>query len=305
MASELLVNTACPACQSTDIVKVNDFKMKQKGNGVLPDDYCVLECKNCGLWFKNQFPSAEALTQYYNALSLSNDQWNYEGRLPHEQRLDVVLKQLPKGSTVLDVGCWTGRLLSLHKHVHKFGIEPNGASAEIARKNGLHILGPAPSEQYLGDYKFDLITMIDVFEHLDRPADVIKTLVHHLRPGGRFIFVTGRTDCFPVRLTGTSYWYFSVIPDHIVFLNRKFVNWLRTELVIKSITAEPMCHYHFNFKKYLKEVVWLYIWRYANPNSPWGPKAFFKLPVFNRFANLKEIIICTNWKDHYFVTIKK
>jgi SAM-dependent methyltransferase len=305
MDSELQVNTKCPACQSTNIATVNNFRMPQKGTGVLPADFCVFECNNCGLWFKDKFPSSRALTEYYQALALSNDQWNYEDRLPHEEKLDKILKSLPKGANVLDVGCWTGRLLSTHKHVHRFGIEPNVESAEIAKKNGIHILGTTASNQSLETYKFDLITMIDVFEHLNNPFEILTILTNHLKPGGRLIVVTGRTDSFPINLVGSTYWYFSIIPDHIVFLNRKFVNWLKTSLTVRSVKATPMCHYHFKIMKFVKEMFWLMIWRFANPNSPFGVKGFFKLPIFKRFKNLQDIIICTNWKDHYFVTIQK
>lgn len=297
--------TNCPACHSDDIHTVEPFRVKQKGAGALPDDYIIFECTNCGLWFKDEFPPEEKLIKYYQGLSLSDDNWDYEKRLPHEKKLDDLLSTQPAGTTVLDVGCWTGRLLSIHTHLKRYGIEPNHDSAKIATEKGLDILGVTVTEQTLAGQSFDIITLIDVFEHLNNPVEIIEILLNHLTPNGKIVIVTGRTDSFPVKLVSTTYWYFSVVPDHIVFLNKRFVNWLQQHFACKSVTAVPMCHYNFNFRKYTWELTWLLIWRYLNPNSPFKKSKLARLPIFKRFANWQDIIICTNWKDHYYITIQK
>jgi len=55
----------------------------------------------------------------------------------------------------------------------------------------------------------------------------------------------------------------------------------------------------------MHELAWLIIWRYMNPNSPFKKSSLSRLPIFKRFANLQDIIICNNWKDHYYITIQK
>lgn len=298
-------NNSCPGCGSSDIGMINSFNVKQAGNDSLPERYFMLSCRVCGLWFKDQRPTADALKKFYQMLSISKDQWNYELRLPHERKIDEILKTVPTGSNVLDVGCWTGRLLSIHKDLIRYGVEPNPGAAKIARENGIDILAETVTSLSLREIKFDVITLIDVFEHLDNPVQVIDQLISSLALGGKLIIVTGRTDSFPVRLAQSTYWYFSVIPDHIVFLNRKFVDWMRQHFVVTSISAEPLRHYNFSLKKFFWETSWLMVWRYVNPNSPFQKKTWFKHRVFGRFSKWKDIPICTSFRDHYFITIVK
>lgn len=302
---EFILNNRCPACNSEAISQVNDFSVSNRNKGVFPDYYRVFVCHNCHLWFKDRFPREDAIVQHYNDLQLTDDPWDYHHRLPHEIKLDHEFRNLSDKAKVLDVGCWTGRLLAEHPELDRYGIEPNPQSSSVAAGKGIHILGRTVTEEVLGNIKFDLITMIDVFEHLNTPVEVVKLLVRHLNSGGKLVIVTGNTDSFPVRLVRSTYWYMSVVPDHIVFLNRKFISWLQGQLDVSSVYVTPIRHYHFQFRKYLKELAWLLIWRYADPNSPFKRLAIFKLPIFRRFANFKDIIICTNWRDHYYVVFEK
>ncbi|MDR3680796.1 MAG: class I SAM-dependent methyltransferase [Flavipsychrobacter sp.] len=269
---------------------IDDFDVHQLSNGIFPSKYRLLECQKCKLWFKDKFPIEAKVHQHYNNLDLENDLWNYEKRLPHEKKLDKILKRLPSKAKVLDVGCWTGRLLSAHPRLERFGIEPNPDAAALALERGIHVLGPTVTSETMSGNTFDLVTMIDVFEHLTNPLDIIKLITRQLRPNGKLIIVTGRTNCLPVRLARSTYWYFSIVPDHLVFLNKKFVKTLKNRLSLKSVNAEGIIHYPFLFTKHLRELAWLFIWRFGNPNSPFKRLRVFKLGIFKRFAYLKDIL---------------
>jgi|GEM_PF-1369983 len=304
MTANLVANSRCPSCHSYNIVPVDNFVVEQVSDGIFPGQYRVFSCKKCSLWFKDQFPEEEAIKRHYNRLELAEDLWDYKHRLPHEKKLDKVLRDLPKRAKVLDVGCWTGRLLEVHTHLERCGIEPNPESAAVAATKGVKILGTSATEDTLRGNTFDVITMIDVFEHLTAPTEIIKLLVRHLRPNGRLVVVTGRTNSFPVRLARSTYWYFSMVPDHIVFLNKRFVTVLKERLGLKSVKATAITHYPFQLKKHIKELAWLLIWRFANPNSPFKSR-LSRSPLFKRFARFKDTIICTTWRDHYYIVFEK
>lgn len=292
---------SCPACGSGSNKEVSEFSFFQDGKGFFSNSYNVLECSECRLWFKNNIPSKETITGYYESLPSDGIDWDYKGRLPHEEKIDRILFDLFPQAKVLDVGCWTGRLLAPHKSIDRFGIEPNELSSKVAEGKGIKILGNIVNEETLLGHMFDAISMVDVFEHLNNPFDVIEVLLKHLTPGGKLIIVTGASDSTPFQLAGISYWYYSLIPDHIVFMNTGFINWLRKKFTGFSIEVERVRHFAFNNKKFIKEMAWLFIWRYLNPNSPFKRNKLQKILSAKKFSDFKEVIICSNQKDHFFV----
>ncbi len=295
----------CPACSSSRSRPVDNFSTTQPSTNFFPDSYTLHSCEDCGLWFKNYASVALNVQEYYNRLNLVSSNWNYPQKLPHEKKLDVLLSKLPDKARVLDVGCWTGRLLSSHTNLQRFGIEPNDSSARIARENGLEIVGPGVDSLKESGQKYDLILLIDVFEHLPDPTGTIQTLTQCLELGGRLLIITGRANCIPVKLAGSTYWYFSTNPDHIIFLNKKFLNWLGLKYPSLKITAKGIRHYNFTLKRFSFELLWLTSWRFLNPNSPFKKTALQKAGIFKNLENVKEITMCTSWHDHYLVEIKK
>jgi SAM-dependent methyltransferase len=295
----------CPACSSSRINPLSNYRFWQKGSSYLPTDYQMLVCSTCGLWFKDNLPSEETLKRHYESLNVEVDPWNYSGRLPHERKLDEILNKLPDGSKVLDVGCWTGRLLaSHHSRLKVYGIEPNASAATVAKQNGLHILGSEVTGNLSSFDSFDCITIVDVFEHLLEPMQTLGYLVSALAPSGKLLIVTGRTDCLPVWLAGISYWYF-LYSDHLVFLNRRFTSWLQEKMPEVKVNYSSLRHFDFKWSQFFYEFAWLLCWRLLSPYSPFRKYALHQLPGFKRFERLQKPLLCKMWKDHALVEIKK
>jgi SAM-dependent methyltransferase len=300
-----MISLHCPACSSIKAENSLPNQLKQSGSDYLPSNYYLLECDHCGLVFKDKMPSLENLKKHYQSLDALIGGWNYAERLPHERKIDKILSNLPDNSQVLDVGCWIGRLLSEHRDRLKiYGIEPNSSAAKIAKDNGLIILGTEVTTQLRSQYSFDCITMVDVFEHLPNPIDVLDNLISSLKISGKLVIVTGQTDCLPAWFIGSSYWYFA-IPDHLVFLNRRFANWLQKRNATIKVTYVPVRHFDFTWNRRFFELAWLICWRFLSPHSPFPKPDFYKLPGFRRFQRLQQPIICGTWKDHALLHIER
>ncbi|MBR8835802.1 MAG: class I SAM-dependent methyltransferase [Stigonema ocellatum SAG 48.90 = DSM 106950] len=297
--------TQCPVCSSYYIRIHSHYRLKQNGDSDLPSDYQLLVCSTCGLWFKDNLLTEESLRHHYENIQVELSHWNYSERLPHEQKIDDILSKLPEASKVLDVGCWTGRLLTPHYPKLKVhGIELNTSAAAVARQNGLYILGSDVTEDLASFGPFDCITMVDVFEHLREPMKILSNLICALSQGGRLLIVTGRTDCLSIRLAGSTYWYFSC-PEHLIFLNHKVANWLDKNMPNVRVCFKPIRHFKFKLSRFLFEFLWLICWRFLSPHSPFPKLTLYKLHWFKRFELLKEPVVCGMWKDHALFTIEK
>ena len=296
-------NLVCPACESKAVKAHSIGRVPQKSE-YLPSDYQLMVCSHCNLWFKDNIPSVTQLKQHYCDLNIDTSPWNYSDRGPHEQHLDTVLSTLPDQAKVLDIGCWTGRLLSYHfPRLQVYGIEPNSAAAHISEQSGLKILASEVTTELARFGLFDCITMVDVFEHLPNPIDTIKILISVLAVGGKILIVTGQTDCIPVWIIGSSYWYFTC-PDHMIFLNQKFCDWLQQNFQNTNVSYQTIRHFPFHIRRFFYELVWLIAWRFGSPHNSLPKLALHKLPVLSRLDRLREPLVCTTWKDHALLKIQ-
>lgn len=92
---------------------------------------------------------------------------------------------------VLDAGCGTGVLLQQIDHLGSVeGVDLSDAALDFCRKRGLTNVRQADVTRLpFGDATLDVITALDVIEHLDDDTAALREWHRVLRPGGRiFIF---------------------------------------------------------------------------------------------------------------------
>ncbi len=97
---------------------------------------------------------------------------------------------LPDAARILDVGCGTGGNLAM---LRSFGqieaMEMDDEARQLAneRQQGSVLPGRLPNHLPCFANRFDLITLLDVLEHIDDDQAALATLRERLTPGGRLL----------------------------------------------------------------------------------------------------------------------
>jgi ubiquinone/menaquinone biosynthesis C-methylase UbiE len=119
-------------------------------------------------------------------LAVDEDHWWYRGRR-RVIRAELDRLPLPAGAHVLDAGCGSGRtLVELVRYGGEVsGIELDTGAAELARRRGLGEVQVGRLEELpWDDATFDLITCLDVIEHVPDDVTALVELRRVARPGG-------------------------------------------------------------------------------------------------------------------------
>jgi SAM-dependent methyltransferase len=152
-------------------------------------------------------PKEMKLYTYQIMYQLENNHWWFVGR---RKILSSFIEEALSGTSIkrgeasiLDVGCGTGANLEMLAEFGKVeGIDISEEALSFCRARGLNRvkLGAAEKLPY-EDGSFDLVTALDVVEHLDDDVAGLKEIHRVLRKGGRavlfvpaFMFLWGVQD---------------------------------------------------------------------------------------------------------------
>jgi SAM-dependent methyltransferase len=115
----------------------------------------------------------------------------------------------------LDLGCGVGGLVQYLRSRGLDGVlgADDGWGADQARAAGLPILDTSKLDDLAGT--FDVVTSIEVIEHVVDPLSFLRRVARLLAPGGVFVLTTGNVERVRGELAGWQY----VNPDvHVTFL---------------------------------------------------------------------------------------
>jgi len=178
----------------------------------------VYACAACGFHFINHLDSLPSGPPDDAAKTLDREAWDYiQGRLPGSEKqlrknLLLVKRYLSlSGAHCLDIGAGAGLFAHLLAQagavVH--GIEPQSVFREFAQqKFGLALNGETiDAQHWQQDFAgcFDVVTLWDVFEHVNFPAETLQDAYNVIKPGGWLFLDTPRRDALFYRISEWSY----------------------------------------------------------------------------------------------------
>ena len=198
-------------------------------------EFSFYDCGDCGLLFVEPFGGFEIYNEAYYRGEGPDPFVDYESEYRDWRRTDRPLEfddfarildeelqtQESKGRKTshdplhwLDFGCGAGGFLKYLRErgsirgrpLQLTGHDVGSYADMLARDDGFRILDFSALERE-PDASFDVISMIEVIEHLPAPAQQLALVARLLKPGGLLLLTTGNMDCPVARRSGIYYGY--------------------------------------------------------------------------------------------------
>lgn len=213
----------------------------------------IVRCRECGLGMLPSYLRDSAAVAYAQGEDPSYVRTAPE-RIANAHRL---LRLVPSGGCLLDVGCACGFLLvaARERGFDVRGVEPSAwATAYARREFGLDVWHGSLEEAPLEPSSFDVVVLADAIEHLGDPRAALQKLYRLLKPGGRLLLLTPDLGSLMARVAGAHWW--GLLDDHYHYFDRRT---LRRLLEDEGFTVErvaalgrefPLQHWVYKLSQY-------------------------------------------------------
>lgn len=89
---------------------------------------------------------------------------------------------------ILDLGCGTGEMLGhLERYGRAEGVDADEQAVEFSRRRGANVRLLESDQIPFEDSSFDLVTALDVLEHVENEAQTVAEMARVLRPSGTLL----------------------------------------------------------------------------------------------------------------------
>ena len=225
--------TACPLCSMRDHVHVGNLKKRTYVNGRLVivdiDDFSLRKCRSCGLVFRNYVTRPETerkMQSLWFDESKKFHRWR-SNRPSGNYRLRKIIDEFSRKIfpserlRLLDVGVGEGDFIKIFEADYEtYGLEKfpiDTVDYKSIVNSGMIFGDLEDSEGIAFTENFNIITALDIFEHLKLPKIAMKSIHSMLVKGGLLLIETGNIDCFVARSPGLHRWWYTAILEHKVF----------------------------------------------------------------------------------------
>ncbi|MCK5005225.1 MAG: class I SAM-dependent methyltransferase [Candidatus Aminicenantes bacterium] len=247
----------CPLCDSdkigtfkkgtinTENISTDDFKITDSTYGSVWD---FSKCSSCSFVFSNPRIDEKSLIEFYSELEDNEYTDEWEGR---EKNFRTIIKRLGKfeisGNKLLDIGAASGIFVRLaaENGYSAEGIEPSTQLArEAGEKFGIKIF-EGTIDDYSSDGQFSVVTLLDLIEHVNDPAEFMDKVSPLVKKGGILVIVTPDIQSIPPKILRNRWWHYRTA--HVNFFSLRSLAFL---LERSGFIIEKKYRYAWNFSFY-------------------------------------------------------
>lgn len=218
---------SCPVCGQSGARR---WKASDLHAGLVPDDLAItdrrygttlglFECR-CGFRFADPSELPD-LVSLYGALDDPAYEEGAPARGAQQRALLAALRRIVPGArSLLDVGAASGLLVgeAAAAGLDAVGVEPSVTLSEGARARGLDVrTGVLPLPE-LDGRRFDIVSLVDVVEHVADPVALLRAARLHLTEHGVVLVVTPDAASVAARVLGKRWWHLRLA--HVGYFTR-------------------------------------------------------------------------------------
>lgn len=213
----------CPICGSSKL-KSQEIRTQEAGQGEIR---MLFACQECSVLFDSEYARdcSAVYASDYAAWGVEKQKTEVaqSKKKAFEKQLKSLTKYLkPRGLRLLDVGTANGYLLEVaaEKGFEVYGTEISSSSLAIAKLKfpDRIFAGTLEKQNFEADF-FDVVTLTDVFEHLNDPQKTMTEIRRVLKPGGWLFVISPNSDSWTRKILGKNWMQYK--HEHLFYFNRK------------------------------------------------------------------------------------
>ena len=234
--------SSCPACLGHDATPRFEI-------GGVPSKLVV--CEGCGLGRLEPIPDVDAVQRFYPDEYYGEPGTKFQPLIERLVRwvggrhVAFLLRSLPPGARVLDVGCGRGVVLGA---LADRGIEVHGVEISCEATRGadprveIRIAPRLAEAAYPADF-FDEVLIWHVLEHVHDPRGTLEEVHRILRPGGHLVVAVPNLSSLQARLSGAA-WFHLDLPRHLYHFPLSAL-----QRLLRSLGFEVLSEHHFSLRQ--------------------------------------------------------
>jgi len=204
----------CWLCESTNThlfragnikgrIEASNFRITDADYGVTADLY---RCAACGFLF---CPTVEDVTTHYENMEDAQYEATRSERALQARKILQYVQKFRATGALLDVGAGSGILVeqAIGLSFDAIGIEPSAALHDTAKALGLPMIHGILPQTSLQN-RFDVVTLIDVIEHVDNPRAVMREIANCMKQDAICVVITPDVNSWAARSMREKWWHY-------------------------------------------------------------------------------------------------
>lgn len=170
-------------------------------------------CRSCGMVFAGKVPGEGELVAHYDG---------YPPQPPLSELTRLRYRELLAGfehrrqmGRLIDVGCGAGHFLQAARDAGWEAVGTELPDQYLSAEHGIRVVASLDELEPAGA---DVVTMLEVVEHLPDPGTMLEAVRRVLRPGGELYMTTPNFASLSRRLLGAR-WRVIDYPEHLMYFS--------------------------------------------------------------------------------------